>query len=90
MDKFLLLNFYELLSSSLKLMVEFIQNSAKKIFEKEQTKGTENLPQIAASGRLGWLPSGFMRERAGSSSSGVARPLTELTGDPEMFGKLQR
>ena len=88
MDKLLLLNFYDVLVGVLEQMAGRLQKAAATVFEREQLElGKEGGLGLAAATRAGMLPSGFLRQRVGSAPS---RPLSDLTGDPNIFRSLHR
>ncbi|CDW54437.1 Folliculin domain containing protein [Trichuris trichiura] len=90
MDRLLLLNNYDFFVSSLCTIAEYVQARAAKVFDDEQSRDQDRMKQLASMNKSLWLQaSGFLRERRQSNPSNP-RSLLELTGEEDVYRKLNR
>lgn len=83
---------YSSLVASLKAVVVRLQSWSDRVFDREGSESIDRMPQIAASGRAGWVPSGFFLRSAGGGGTcrvvAAPRSLMELTDRADVFENL--
>lgn len=91
-EKLLILNSYESIAQRLTSIVTQLQVRANQVSELEaKLSGGDDAARMAAGGheRLGWMPSGFVKERLGDEQA-PARSVADLVDDQTIYEKLHK